>query len=812
LLHGSGYTLLLTAQGLTLERQHAAPQTIPLAIAGAGWPLQLQPTEPLPGKVNYLLGRDPHDWHTAIPTYDQIVYRNVRPGLDLALSAGSDGLRVIPVQRQGAGTAAVAWMALAHQFAALGWRIATTPERRLARVGQADASAPALSYASYLGTTMMALGKIGIAVDGQGDTYISGTTLSTQFPMPSGTVQRKFGSGSPAGTVFVTKVAPRGQPLYTTYLGASTYNESGGIAVDAQGDVYLTGCTGSADFPVTPGALQNKVGKYNMAFVAELAPGGNRLVYATLLGGSVNNWGSGIAVDSQGAAYVTGSTGSSDFPVTPGAFQRQQQYGGAFVAELAPGGKRLVYATYLGGGAGNDEGNGIAVDTSGNAYVTGRTGSAGFPVTAGAFQTKAAWRSPKPATYHQHAFVAKLAPGGGHLVYATYLGGNGNDQGNGIAVDGQGDAYVAGATSSMDFPVTPSAFQPHYGGGVSDAFVAELTPKGDGLRYATYLGGKADDQGYGIAVDAQGDAYSTGSTMSKNFPVTPGAFQSRYGGGASDAFVTKLAAGGGRLLYSTYLGGNTDNRSGGNLADEIGASIAVDSQNSAYVAGLTSSPNFPVTAGAFQPRYGSRSCALDCAAFVARLIIATTIPPALSPASPPPAGSSAVRYFPATHHSLAGPFLPFWQAHGGVDLLGFPLSQPFTEGGQTVQYTERARLVLAGGRVTLSPLGRLLTVGRGWPPVAPVPQSPTQIYFPATGHTLSGVFLTFWQEHQGSVLFGPPLSEPLREANGDGSGQLYLVQYFANARLEYHPESSVARYQVQLGRLGYEYLHRRGLL
>ena len=342
--------------------------------------------------------------------------------------------------------------------------------------------------------------------------------------------------------------------------------------------------------------------------------------------------------------------------------------------------------------------------------------------------------------------MAEIAPGGGSLRYATYLGGSGDDAGNAIAVDGQGDAYVTGSTNSMDFPLTPGAFQSK-GDGQQQAFVAELAPGGGSLRYATFLGGSSGESGAAIALDRQGDAYITGETYSADFPVTPGAFQAKSTNNAGTSFVAELAPGGDRLRYATYLSSSSSTSMG----------IAVDGQGNAYVTGFTYAPDLPVTPGALQPVYGNGS-----AAFVARVVIAPRIPAALDPVSPPPPGATGVRYFPATHHSLAGPFLTFWQSHGGLDLLGFPLSQPFNEHGQIVQYTERARLVLAGGTVTLSPLGRLLTAGRAFVPVAPVPQSATRLYFPSTGHSLTGIFLTYWQQHQGSLLFGPPISQPLR--------------------------------------------------
>ena len=297
---------------------------------------------------------------------------------------------------------------------------------------------------------------------------------------------------------------------------------------------------------------------------------------------TVGTEGLGIAVDAAGDAYVTGYA-LHDFPTTAGAFQTIG-HENAFVTKLNAAGTALVYSTYLGGNSW-DEGCGIAVDAAGEAYVTGLTESSSFPTTAGAFQTSYGGGS-------YDAFVTKLNAAGTALVYSTYLGGNSWDEGCGIAVDAAGEAYVTGYTESTNFPTTAGAFQTNFGGGNEDAFVAKLNAAGTAPVYSTYLSGKSSDYGYGIAVDAAGNAYVIGTTFG-NFPTTPGAFQTSFGGGENggDAFVTKLDAAGTALVYSTYLGGNNT---------DCGYGIAVDAAGDAYVTGYTDSTNFPATAGAFQ--------------------------------------------------------------------------------------------------------------------------------------------------------------------------------------------------------------------
>jgi Beta-propeller repeat len=345
------------------------------------------------------------------------------------------------------------------------------------------------------------------------------------------------------------------------------------------------------------------------------------LSYSTYLGGSSFDQADAIAVDAVGNAYVTGGTGSTNFPVTAGAFQTTLAGSGdAFVTKLNPAGSGLVYSTYLGGvgvqdpAADGDGGLGLAVDTAGSAYITGQTNSSDFPTTPGAFQTT-------NGGGESDTFVTKLNATGSGLIYSTLLGGNRFDQGQGIVVDAAGNAYVTGPAQSTNFPTTPGAFRRTLRGS-SDAFVAKLNPTGSGLVYSTYLGGggNAFEYSSGVAVDAVGNAYVTGFTQSTNFPTTAGAFQTAAGGDG-DAFVTKLNPIGSGLVYSTYLGGN--------LFEE-GTGIALDGlpNPNAYVAGTTIPPGFPTTTGAFQTAPGGNHDA-----FVAK--ITDSVPP------PPPTGPAA---------------------------------------------------------------------------------------------------------------------------------------------------------------------------
>jgi hypothetical protein len=423
---------------------------------------------------------------------------------------------------------------------------------------------PGVSWATYLGGSALDL-PFGMAVDGAGNTLVAGCTRSSDF---EGAIPNSFHGGT--WDAFVAKVKPDGSVAWVTYLGGSG-DEScglayGGIALDGAGNVLVTGETSSSDFE---GADANSFhgGTWD-AFVAKVTSDGS-LAWATYLGGSGDERGRGIAVDSAGNALVTGSTQSADFEGPNNPFGGNED---AFVAKLTPDGS-LAWATYL-GGSGSDAGGGIALDGAGNALVTGGTQSSDF---AGA-------NNP----YHggnNDAFVAKVSSIDGSVIWATYLGGSDWDGGGlGIAVDGAGNALVTGTTYSSDFAGADNS----YHGGIQDAFVAKVTSDGS-LAWATYLGGSGSEVGRGIAVDGAGNALVPGFTYSSDFA---GANNPYHGNIYElDAFVAKVTSGG-ALAWATYLGGT-----GG----DFGYAIALDGAGNALVTGNTSSTDF---AGANNSKHG----------------------------------------------------------------------------------------------------------------------------------------------------------------------------------------------------------------
>jgi hypothetical protein len=436
---------------------------------------------------------------------------------------------------------------------------------------------PTLDYSTYLGGSGDDKGY-GVAVDSIGSAYVTGSTSSTEFPTEAG-FEMSFQGSTDA---FVTKLDPTGATLiYSTYLGGSGDDLGLGVAIDLENSAHVTGFTTSTDFPISPGAFQMVSKGNGDAFVTKLDTTGAALTYSTYLGGEGGDIGYGLAVDMTGA-YVTGFTSSVSFPTTPGAFD--SWFNGstdAFVTKVHPSGTMLLYSTYL-GGKGDDVGYGVAVDLSG-AYVTGHTTSADFPATMAAYDPV--------ANGNFDAFITKLDHTGAALAYSTYLGGSSDDEGQGVAVDVTGSAYVTGHTRSGDFPTTTGAYDRVANGDI-DAFVTKLSREGTALDYSTYLGGGFEDRGLGVAVDVNGNAHVTGHTSSDDFPTTR-AYDDTYHG-SKDAFVTKVNPDGTTLSYSTYLGGG---------AEDQGQGIAVDAKGSAYVTGYTSSNPFPVTPGAFDTTY-----------------------------------------------------------------------------------------------------------------------------------------------------------------------------------------------------------------
>lgn len=408
---------------------------------------------------------------------------------------------------------------------------------------------------------------------------------------------------------------------YATVLKRAFFQ---GLARDPEGSLYVTGATSSPDnFPTTDGALRS--GVYWNAVVLKFSPTG-AVLYSAYFGGSDVDVGQDIAVDATGNAYVTGYTYSGDFPVSENAPRKkclrddteEVGCGEAFVVKLNATASAVLYATYL-GGSGGEEGNSIAVDAIGNAYVTGTTSSDDFPTTSGVFQSRGHCENASNTPWPCDLFVVKLNASGSAFVYSSYLGGSNPEFDGSVAVDSIGNAYITGTTFSTDFPTTSKAFQTTAGSG--QAFVVKLVPSGATAIYSTYLGGSGEDNGYDIAVDQGGNAYVTGTTYSIDFPVTKDAFQkscdhAQVGGLCSyEIFVAKLNPLGSALIYSTYIGGS---------GHESANSIALNTDGEAYITGFTTSDDFPIM-GAFQNSRGGGMCGPlrasgPCAdAFVAKL-------------------------------------------------------------------------------------------------------------------------------------------------------------------------------------------------
>lgn len=582
----------------------------------------LEPFDRLDTHVSYFIGNDSGKWRTDVPVWSGVRYKDLYPGIDLEITGDDGQLAQRIVAREGANLAAVQLrvdggnalrLDEAHlrittavgEFSMPLFRVmgaaknkpphatlvgtnVIAPFSRLTIRQQPFriSSSSALLYATFLGGSAGDW-SAGVTVDENGAAYVAGGTSSTDFPTTPGPFDATYNGGS--HDVFVAKMDPMGSALtYATFLGGSGDDFGYDIAGEAHGAAYVTGVTTSSDFPTTTGAFDTTYNGNNDTFVVKLNAEGSVLTYATFLGGVDDEHGMSIAVGRDGVAYVTGETASSDFPTTTGAFDTVFS-GNAetdtFVVKVNAMGSALTFATYLGGSS-RDWGAGIAVGGDGAAYVTGGTSSADFPTTTGAFDT---------VLNGDEAFVVKLTPTGSALSYSTFLGGTSGDWSAGIAVDGEGAAYVTGTTLCSDFPVTPGAFDTNpVGNGNEDAFVAKLNAMGSALTYATFLGGNDLDNGGGIAVDGNGNAYVVGGTSSSDFPTTPGAFDTTYNGNY-DAFAVKLNAQGSALGYATFLGGSGYDSGGG---------IPVDRDGAAYVTGATiDSPDFPATPGAFDTTY-----------------------------------------------------------------------------------------------------------------------------------------------------------------------------------------------------------------
>ncbi|MEP6718567.1 MAG: SBBP repeat-containing protein [bacterium] len=639
---GSGYNVFLTSteavfsfpalqtsavlpQQVAARKRHEQVSVLRMTLKGANPRALANGTDQLPGVKNYFIGRNASGWQTNVPTFRRVRYQAIYPGINLSyygnqkqleydfeVAPGADpGLirlvcegakaviddqgdlvlklkggelrqhRPVIYQDLNGRRVAVDGRFVIHRGGEIGFEVGAYDKDHALVID------PTLVYSTYLGGSGTDSGS-SIDIDNGGNIYITGTTGSITFPTQSPYQSATAGLED----VFVTKLDPTGGSiLYSTFIGGAGNDRGDAIFVDkTSGAAYIVGRADalSINFPTTPGAFATtyRGGDFD-AFVLKLNPQGNSLAYSTFLGGGENDSAVGVAADSLGNAYVTGGTRSSGFPATPSAYQSFVAGDtDAYLVKVNPAGSSLLYSTLLGGG-GTDRGSSVRVDNSGNAYLIGYSSSQDFP-TATAFQNSLGGGF--------DAFVARIdtnASGAASLVFCSYLGGSSDDKGYGLAIDSGNNLYIAGQTTSTDFPLLNPAQAAK--GGSFDAFIAKITSSG-ARAYSTYLGGSGDDRATGIAVNSAGNAYVTGYTASTNFP-TAIPLQISNGGG-TDTFITKLNTAGDGLLYSTYLGGslNEDFTS----TTTFSGNIAVDSAGNAYVTGYTASNNFP-TVAPFQP-------------------------------------------------------------------------------------------------------------------------------------------------------------------------------------------------------------------
>jgi hypothetical protein len=403
-------------------------------------------------------------------------------------------------------------------------------------VAKLNTSGTALIYSTYIGGAAFDYGK-GIQVDSNGNAYVTGITSSDDFP----TKKALFSSSAGGFDAFIVKINASGSELvYSTYLGGSSDDSGQSLTVDSSGAVGVTGWTQSHDFPVKNALIDRLSGNMD-AFVAKIDSSGSVFHFSTYLGGDSMDFAKDIAASISGTIWVTGYTGSGDYPIANALFPALSGKLDAFVTQLSETGTEIVFSTFLGGNS-YDIGNAISVDSTGNVYITGYTNSKDFPVKNALDDTLSG---------RADAFVAKISLSDTSLVYSTFLGGTSDDSGCDIAVDAELAAYITGYTDSIDFPFQKSRNEILLGD--RDAYVTKINPAGSAISYSMFLGGASCDSGKGIAVDRSGSAYVTGYTKSTDFPTKKAFCEIRSG--KDDAFVAKCNASGSALVYSTYLGG-----------------------------------------------------------------------------------------------------------------------------------------------------------------------------------------------------------------------------------------------------------------
>jgi Calx-beta domain-containing protein/beta-propeller repeat-containing protein/OmpA family protein len=549
-----------------------------LKLEGAA-PRETRPENLLPGVSNYFLGDDPRGWRRGVPHYARVRYVDVYPGIDLVYYSADGELEYDFLLAPGADAARIR---MSYE-GAHAMHVDDAGDLRIAIDGGEVVHRKPLTYQVIDGARRMVDSAFRILHEAGGDI-----------------VSFSLGNYDARQPLTIDPVLS-----YATYLGGTDDSEElHTMVVDAAGALYVAGHTNSVNFPVTAGVVQPARSGGFDAFVAKLNPAGTAFEYVTYLGGTGIEEAHRLRVDAAGNAYLAGETFSANFPVTAGA--AQTTFGGiddVFVAKLNATGGALLYATYLGGSGGEPANSGIGgfeIDAAGDAYVYATTDSTDLPVSGNAPQPTRG--IPNFGPFDQDAFLTRINAAGTQFTFSTYLGGTGieevddnQDGGRYLAIDGAGGAWVAGTTESADFPVTAGAFDTTFNGpaggnpGGGDQFVAQYDTDSGARGFVTYVGGSGDDIAMSLAVDGSGNSYVAGWTLSNNFPLTPGAPDTTYGGGGSDGVLFKLNAAGSSLVYSTYLSGGLN---------DVPRKIHLGSGGALTIAGDTRSSDFPATAGA----------------------------------------------------------------------------------------------------------------------------------------------------------------------------------------------------------------------